>query len=304
MQTGFICPDGESILISECIAQNGCRLGKRCLTRATLMELGKVRLWEGKPSVTQLLNGTYETFLRITEDYAESPDDMAFRLLGTRSHAGLEDHEVDGALIEYRTEGSDGVGGTFDILETEGGWNVLTDYKYSGAFKVAKALGAYEVYEDHATDVYKQKTTITVDGEKICRLKGESKVIKYTKFDLRRQDCYHLILQLNKYRINLEEEGIKVDEMRIQTVVRDGGLMSATRYGLDRRIYLIPIPFLSDDEVNQFYKHKKEHLMVALDKGDCDTMCSPEENWGGRKCEKFCAVRDKCKFMKNKKLWM
>lgn len=301
----FICPDGNEVLMSECIKNKGCRLGKRCLTRSTLIELSRVRPWNGVPSTTQLLNGTYETFLRITIPYAESPDNMAFRLLGTMSHAKLEDHEVSDSIVEERLIGKDGVSGQADILETEGGWNILTDYKNSGSYKVAKALGAYPVWEDHLTDIYQKKTTITMNGEKIIRERGEPKLVKSFKFDINKQDCPEWKLQINKYRIDLEEAlGINIDEMRIQAIVRDGRTAMAKSYGITRGMYLIPIPHMDNDEVTDYFKYKKHALEKALEFGYCDTKCNDLETWDGNKCKinddgmSYCPVRKYCKFMR------
>ena len=302
----FVCPDGGEIDIRDCLKDGGCRLTKRCLTKATLIELGKVRSWKGVPSTTQLLNGTNEAFLKITMPYAETPDSMAFRLLGTMSHSMLESNDVEGSIIEERLTGQDGVSGQADILETEGGWNVLTDYKNSGSFKVAKALGAYPVWKDHPTEVYQKKTTLTINGVKETREKGDPKVIKTMQFDIKRQDCRDWVLQLNKYRIDLEDAlGIHVDEMRIQVTVRDGGTLSARTFGIDRRIYMVPIPHLPDHEVTDYFKRKKHALLTALEQGDWDVPCDVEETWNGRKCQinedgqSFCSVRKYCKFMQN-----
>lgn len=294
----FVCPDDAYELISHCLEK--CRLNKRCLTKPTLMKLAQVREWKGVPSVTQLLNGTYQSFLRINYDYAESPDKMAYRLLGTSVHAGLEDIEDESMMIESSNIGSDGISGTSDLVETEGDWNILTDYKTSGSYKVAKALGAYQVCEDSAIEVYKQKTVVTVDGVKVTRLKGEPKIVKKWKFDLRKQDCKDWILQLNKYRIDIEEStDIKIDEMRIQAIIRDGGTINAKNNGLEKNIYLIQIPFMDDKIVQSYFFEKKRDLMDALDKGDWDYKCTEEETWNGIKCERFCEVSEFCKFMED-----
>jgi len=293
----FICPDQTTIGLQECLKE--CRLKKRCLTKPTLMKLSEVREWKGIPSVTQLLNGTYQSFLRITKDYAENPDKMAYRLLGTTVHAGLEQVEDETLMVESSNVGSDGISGTSDLVETEGDWNILTDYKTSGSYKVAKALGAYQRCRDSDTEVYKQKTVTTVDGMKITRLKGEPKVIKEWAFDIGKQDCKDWILQLNKYRLDFEEQGVRIDEMRIQAIIRDGGTINAKNNGLDKNIYLIPIPHMDDSEVRSYFEKKKSDLMIALDVGDWDTKCNEEETWNGIKCERFCEVSEFCKFMEN-----
>jgi len=294
----FVCPDMKEINMKDCLEK--CRLNKRCLTKPTLMVLARVRPWKGIPSVTQLLNGTYESFLKIKVAYAESPDQMAFRLYGTVTHANLEEVEVDESLmIEISNVGSDGISGTSDLVEKEDNWHILTDYKTSGSFKVAKALGAYETWGESKDEVYKQKTYVTFDGMKVAREKGSPKIKKKIKFDIKNQDCKDWIYQLNKYRIDLEENGTKIDEIRIQAIVRDGGTMIARNRGLDRNIYLIPIPHIKDEEIKSYFKKKKENLLKALEMGDWNEECSEEETWNGLKCERYCSVSKFCKFKEN-----
>lgn len=292
----FICPDREFVLVGQCIKSGGCRLKKRCLTQATLISLSEQREWTGIPSVTQLLKGTKEAFLLITQDYAEDPDEIAFRFDGTSMHSDLESQDVEGATIEERFTTSHGITGAPDILETEDGWHILTDYKKSGSFKVAKALGMTEVVRDSPNEVYKQKTYITVDGIKISREKGEPKIIKSHVPDFSKRDCWDWDMQVNYYRIGLEERGHRIDEMRIQALVRDGGTMSATKYGLMKRFYLIPVPFINNEQVIEYFIRKRDQLMKALDQGFWNEPCTPDEHWNGRKCERFCSVKTMCEY--------
>jgi len=292
----FLCPDNQKIRVSSCIKENGCRLGRRCLTLPTLMELGKFREWEGVPSVTQLLKGTYEAFLLITKDYTEKPQKQMFKLLGTSVHASLENNVVESAIMEQRFTDDDTSGG-IDILETEGGWNVLTDYKVSGSYKVAKAVGIYADWIDSPTEVYQMKSSPTVNGVKVVRQKGEPKIIKIFKVDPSRQDCTDWILQINKYRIMMEKKGYKVNELRIQAIVRDGNTINAFNNGVEGEVYLINIPILEDSVVEEYFSKKKDDLLVALELKDWEHKCTDDETWNGIKCERYCAVREFCKFM-------
>lgn len=303
--TRFTCPDGNEVEIKECLQESGCRLKKRCLTLATLKALGKTRTWKGVPSTTQLLRGTYEAFLELTIDYAESPDSMMFRLLGTSVHGALEkDEDIAGATLEKRFISSDGISGIPDIVETEDGWNILTDYKTSGGYKVNKALGMYAVLEE--SDIPLAKKTHITDPqtkEKVTREKGEKKLVKVWKQDLNKQDCWDWVMQLNHYRIMFEkEEGIMVNEIRVQAICRDGGLQAQQRFGLTRNSYIIPIPHIDDAKVLAYFLDKKDSLMAALEVGDWSDQCTYEERWGDNKCMKYCSVKPYCKFMKNQ--WM
>ncbi len=294
----FICPDGEKIEVSACLKDGGCRLVKRCLTKSTLMALSKQRKWNGIPSITQLIKGTMEAFLLITKDYAESPQDSTFKLLGTTVHKNLEENEFGDSLAEgdlqYVT--TDGISMRPDLLETEDGWNILTDYKVSGAYKISKALGMYATLEEDKKYQYKQKTTITNPdtGEKITCLKGDNKMVKVWKRDIRRQDCMDWVRQVNGYRLGIKEMGFEVNEMRIQAIVRDGGLQAATTYGVTEKIYLIPIPTLSDIGIREYFIQKKIALDTALQNDKWAIPCNREESWDGRKCKKYCSVAEFC----------
>ena len=310
MLTQFICPDGGKINISECIDNKGCRLKKRCLTKATLVELAKVRPWKGVPSTTQLLNGTYEAMLKIKHDYAESPQSMMFRLLGTRVHNGLEGEDIDGSMMEEELQmvTSHGISMRPDLLEMEDDWNILTDYKVCGAFKVNKALGMYSVLEESKTEVYKVSAKVKdpETGVEIHRKPGQPKLIKKWSNDINKQDCDDWVKQLNYYRIGLQEQGYRIDEMRIEAIVRDGGLVVAREYGIQDGVYLIPIPKIDDNIIISYFSKKKEDLLKAVEQGDWEYQCNQEECWGGNKCrlrdngKSYCSVRDFCKFMVGK----
>ena len=86
---GFICPDGAVAPIADDLAH--CRsCDHKCLTLPTLRYIAKERVWNGRPSTTQLLNGTMLEFLKITRDYTCDPgQDRIFALYGSALHALL-----------------------------------------------------------------------------------------------------------------------------------------------------------------------------------------------------------------------
>src|SRR4030042_4644218 len=85
----FLCPDKEVTTIKDCLQH--CRMVERCLTLPTLKLISTEREWAGKPSTTQLLNGTMYEFLKLTQPYCVDPDSRAFSLAGTKHHAALEE---------------------------------------------------------------------------------------------------------------------------------------------------------------------------------------------------------------------
>ena len=78
--TQYKCKDGELVKIEDCLSK--CRLcgeydsngepwvpAGRCLSLQTLRAISEQRKWTGKPSTTQLLKGTREVFLELTQNY-------------------------------------------------------------------------------------------------------------------------------------------------------------------------------------------------------------------------------------------
>lgn len=283
----FICPDGCEIPIKQCLCEGGCRMGDRCATRSYLRLVSSERKWTEKPSTTQLIRGTREAFLLLTKDYSISPDSRAFMIHGTKGHAVLESSEDDLSLLEERFDGDKtDETGIADVIEEEANKIILADYKTSGSYKVAKALG-FKVVEKETDEIYKS-------GKK----KGEKKIIKELVRSTEFEDRWEWELQLNKYRIEFERRYKKVDELRIQCVVRDGGTYIARSRGIFRNVYYFKLKIMSDLEVLSFFKSKREALLHALNTGIMPPVCNSKENWDGLKCAKFCSVADYCSFGK------
>jgi hypothetical protein len=91
---------------------------------------------------------------------------------------------------------------------------------------------------------------------------------------------------------------VKISKLKIQVIVRDGGIAMALERGITKRAYVIELPILADDYVEGYFIEKKAHLEAALKKFDWDEKCSDRETWNGRKCKDFCDVRHVCKFNK------
>lgn len=281
----FICPDSGKVSIDDCLQETGCRMSNRCATRSYLRLISQERKWTGRPSTTQLINGTNLAYLRLTRDYAISPGDRAFMAHGTKVHARMQIDD-DYSIMEERLDDIDSnVSGIFDVYEVEDGKHILVDYKTSGSYKVAKALGMW-VDQEPTGEVYKS-------GKR----KGEPKTIKVLKRDDEHIDRHDWDLQLNFYRIGLERRGYQVDEMRIMCIVRDGNTWIARSRGVYRNIYYFKVPRLDDDYVLSYFRRKKNALMVALKYG-WSKPCSGEENWNGLRCESYCEVAEFCNYGK------
>jgi hypothetical protein len=288
MIAGIRCADGMVCTVEECSA--GCRMGSRCAPLAYLDMVTAERKWTGAPSVTQLIKGTREAYLMIKTGYIEDPQDAAFRVLGTRGHGLLEGHASKKSFTEERLE-LDGIHGTFDALEFEGSEIRLIDTKTSGAFKVARALGIQK--QTHNIPVMDDagKPVVFKSGPR----KGMAKTRKEYTFSTGPADMRDWELQLNFYRCMVAEIPYQVTHQRIFAVVRDGGTHVAKSYGIDRKIYMIDVPFLPDAEVRQYFAEKRQLLLDAMATDKMPMVCDPSECWEGRKCRGFCKVAEVCR---------
>lgn len=276
----FTCPDSNRIEITQCL-EGGCRLSwclpaGRCLSVRTLRLIAEQREWTGKPSTTQLLKGTRESYLEITTDFAINPQDAIFRIIGTKSHGALDAYTGDNELGEERLEDEYSTG-QFDFYDN----GVLLDTKTSGSYKVMKALGYHQV-EVETGEYYRT---------------GAKKGLPKTRKEWReggRKDRLDWAIQLNDYRIKLEAAGFPVQQMVIECLIRDGNTYIAQQRGIDFNGTLIPINRISDHWIRRYMRMKYDALMKALETGEMPPPCRKRETWNGRKCEKYCNVQEAC----------
>jgi len=242
-----------------------------------------------KFSCTQLIQGTMCAFLKLTKDYAVSPDQRAFMLNGTRAHAKLEIAGAEDESSELEVKFLEGdISGISDGIETENGKSILYDNKVSGSYKVMKALG-FKVEQE------------VVPGEffKSGKRKGEPKTRGVLVRKPEYEDRWEWQLQLSFYAIQYENlTGKKIDHIKIQCLVRDGNTYVARGRGVFRNVYYFKIQRLPDAEVLAYFKGKREALLKALQEGQCDEICTAKENWDGLKCASYCEVAGDCKFGK------
>ncbi|HYD91031.1 MAG TPA: hypothetical protein VEA37_06020 [Flavobacterium sp.] len=275
----FICPDGQQTEIADCL--KFCRMdwalpAGRCLTIRTLRLIADQREWTGKPSTTQLLKGSREAVMEILFPYAIDPQDAIFRIMGTKGHGVLDQYTGGNELGEERLEDEYSTG-QFDLYDN----GVLSDTKTSGSYKVMKALG-YQQIEVQTGEVYKS-------GAK----KGLPKTRKEW-VEGGRHDRLDWGIQLNDYRIKLERCGFPVTKMVIEALCRDGGTYIAQSRGITFNGALIPINRISDHWIKRYMKAKADALQRALETKIIPPKCKPRETWGGRKCQKYCNVREFC----------
>ena len=284
----FICPDKQRILTGDCLQEGGCRMGERCASRSYLLMARSDRPWTGKPSTTQLISGTMQAFLKIKHPYAIYPDARAFMIHGTVGHHKLEDAGTGDEISELEVKFQSGdITGIADGIETEKGKRILYDTKTAGSYKVAKALGFF-VEDEPTGEFYKS-------GKR----KGEEKTRKVLKRDDSKIDRYEWELQTNRYRMEYEKKtGEKIDELKIQCVVRDGNTYIARSRGVFRNVYYFKIRILPDAEVTEYFERKRAALMKAVEQGYWNEACTKDENWDSLKCQNYCEVAEFCKYGK------
>lgn len=281
--TKFICPDGLQIEISECLRH--CPNSQRCMFLPTLRAVANSldrKITE--PTVTELISGVRETFLKKTSDYAVDPSSVLYALQGQAIHSINESHTQGDILSEERLK-DEITSGQFDlfgkILDTDDG--VLGDLKVTSSYKLMKALGIYKV-DVPTGEVYKT-------GAK----KGLPKTRKEFRYD-GVKDIFEWAVQLNYYRLLLEQQGFKVNRMYIQALCRDSNLRIAAERGIDKTVYIIPINKISDHWLKIYFNHKAKLLREALENNSLPKVCSHRERWGNRKCLDYCAARENCPY--------
>ena len=288
----FKCPDGKQRLVSDCLSKP-CPCGdNRCLSLPTLMAIARERTWTGKPSTTQCINGTRYEFLKLTHDFAIDPKGKAFALLGSQHHERLAvvAQRIE-ALAEEQVGENEDVSGILDLLTldeyspTEA--YILWDYKTSGSYKIVKALGLVGRKEpDPSGAVYKS-------SGKWGKAGSVKQITVYTP-DPTQIDMRDWELQLNKYRLDIENIGFPVSRMYIQATIRDGGTFVAENRGLPENIYLIPVRRMPDNEVVDYFQAKATALVHVMTTGEMPPPCSKEECWDSIRCARFCEVWQHC----------
>ena len=287
---GFKYSDGEKVLLEK-VKRGNVDVGRMGVSLPTLLHMSKDRPPNRKPSTTELLNGTCQSYLERTTDYYIYPEDNAFSLAGTLHHLKLEESSegLDRLESELTLEHL-GITGTVDLYDKE--TRTLVDYKFSGSYKIAKCLGVQFKYVQHPTERYKRSGR--------WGKAGTPKRIKEFYIDKNTADLEDWGWQLNFYRYLLENNGYPVDKMFIQATVRDAGLQIARERGIEKKIYMIDIPYIDNEHLINRYSQKKEALLKALASRELPEVCTKEETWNGIKCESYCSVREVCPYNKTK----
>jgi hypothetical protein len=286
---GFKYPDGEEVSFEDIFENGKLKLEKMGIVMPMLRELAKQRDPDRKPSVTECLIGTCEAYLKRTEDYYIDPQEHAFALAGTLHHSRLEGNADEGTS-EIAMEGLD-ITGIVDLYDEES--KSLIDYKNVGSYKVGQALGLdFYLEDDPSGAVYLRKGKW---GQK-----GDPKKVRRYWMNPEKADLGDWEWQINCYRYMLEKQGKEIKNMYVQVTVRDGGIQAARDRGIERKIYLIEVPYIHNDHIIDKFTEKRDSLINSLTLGKLPEICSEEERWGGKKCEFYCDAREVCPYNKDK----
>ena len=217
--TKFICPNGQRIRIADCL--RSCPNPQRCMFLPTLRAVAdSLDRQISEPTVTELIAGVRETYLKKTSAYAVDPTSILYALHGQAIHS-INEQKTQGSILSEERLKDDITSGQFDllgkILDADEG--VLGDLKITSSFKLMRALGIYKVKIDKG-EVYKS-------GLK----KGQPKFKTELRYDGVR-DLLDWSIQLNYYRLLLERAGFKISRMYIQAICRDASLRIAAERGI------------------------------------------------------------------------
>lgn len=291
----FICPpDKKLVEIRQCLSYKGCRLGKRCATMPYLRNAAKERPWKAV-TPSQAFNGPRFIYLKEVCDYAENPHGKVYAILGTGSHDKLSVHRLVRGFVSEEGFDDGLIKGIPDLLEPDeyqDGYWILYDYKTSGSFKVALALGLEKtdavILDARGQPIY----------YKTGRNKGQPKTKQSWTINLEKGllDIEDWTYQLNRYRIVVEKHGYPVSHMIVQCIPRDGNTFIATNRGVEESIYLIEVPRIEDKIILDHYNLLQEEIEAAF-RTHTPRICNSKESWSGRKCKGYCPVSEQCKKM-------
>ncbi len=279
----FKCPNGNKVEIKTCLAS--CPSNQRCMFLPTLRAVAdSLNRKIDEPTVTELLCGTRETYLKKTTDYAVDPVQQLYALHGSAVHT-INEGFTDGNILSEERLTDDITSGKFDLYGQiiSYGDNTLGDYKITSSYKLMRVLGYYKV-DVPTGEVYKT-------GLK----KGQPK----TKKEWRTDGVRHILdwaIQLNYYRILLEQRGFEVKDMKIQAFCRDFSLRIAAERNITSPLYIININKISDRWIKLYMETKAKRLKSALKDSKMPPVCSSKERWKDRKCLDYCAVADNCEY--------
>ncbi len=125
---------------------------------------------------------------------------------------------------------------------------------------------------------------------------------KIIKQDPERADTFNYAMQLNKYRMMYKELGFICDELWIEFIITEPRY-KLKEWKFDGELVMIPIPIISDSEVDNYFFRKATDLKLAMGNRSWNHACDPRERWANdkgedKKCMEYCDVAEHCGYWK------
>jgi hypothetical protein len=209
---------------------------------------------------TEIFNPPKVVYLHRHEDYYVEPESNAYTAFGTAYHLLME--RGSKRLAELGITDTAVIEQSFRAeIKTDQGTAILT--------------GRADRYEPDTKTLWDYKT------EKLYSIK------KYLAGDW--EGVKH-VLQLNTYRTFMFPEA---ERLRLSCLVKDHGYQAKARDGI-KAIVNVDVPIIQSPLVREIVASKVGILLQ--NEADPSTIrdCLPEELWGGKRCEEYCAVREFC----------
>ena len=211
------------------------------------------------------------------------------------------------AIMLSHTRGWNGIPSVTQLLKDtrEAYLEILHNYYQEPSSMTYALLGTaiHERLEEHNNDRFISEKRIFIDIDGVV-ISGRIDVYdKETKelWDYKTTSEYAVILakqgkkwewnlQLNMYKIMLEELGYEVRDLFIQYILKVSE--KETPMGT------IKLPIIDKNRVLSYFKKQAMALLTALKDQVLPPMCRDVYTWNGKKCKEYCPVRDICRELK------
>jgi hypothetical protein len=255
---GFLCPwDGAEKPFAYCF--NECL--DRCHPLPVLAGMADDRPHvPGEYHNTEVWNPPKVIYLYRHEDYYVEPESNAYTAFGTAYHLMVERGQLSLAKLGI-TDNS--------VIEQSFRAEVVTPHGK------ATLTGRADRYEPDFKTLWDYKTEKLYSIKKY--LAGDWEGVKHT-------------WQLSTYRTFMFPEA---EHLRLSCLVKDHGYQAKVRDGI-KAIVNVDVPIIQSGLIREVVASKIGILLQ--NEADPSTIrdCLPEELWGGKRCEEYCAVREFC----------
>jgi len=263
--------------------------------------INNVRMWDGKPHVTDICIDTREAYLKYRYDYFDDLKSIIRTSFGSLRHASV----LNGILSEVKLDSIDLSGSADNIDIRPNGDIFVCDFKFFSSYSVAKHFGIVNT-KVSKTDEFGEKTYYKNGKEKTESIKSftsPSNLYITLQLNIYRKLLSEVIVlpEMKKEIINdggmIErniERGKIFDGMEAFLFVTDGGTYMAKSRGIDEMSYLDK-NIQEIQYIDSIITKKTQALVEAMKTDAVPPMCKDIYCMDNRyKCQNFCPVRDIC----------